>query len=478
MIDQTRDVNRGGATRRALFGLPAVLAAVATALVVPLSGSALPQAPPTNEKPPAISGQAFAGEVLTTTNGEWSQQIVAFGYQWYRCDSTGGNCVPIANGRFQTYELQDDDVGRTIRVLVSASNAQSETGFSPLSAQTDVVQPGTGAPRLTTEPRITGSPVEGQQLTATPGTWSGRQPISFAFQWMRCGADGGLPDASNCTAISGATSTRYRLAAADVARRMRVRVTARNSLGQRTAASNPTAAVAPGKAPVNTKKPSVSGSWVEGASATVDRGTWTGASSYTYQWLRCNSSGGSCGGIAGATSTQYRLTSSDVGRKVRVNVTARNTAGSTTVLSTESGTVAAAGPAGVIVLPSGERSIPVTSVPRTERLIVDRVAFTPTPVRSRTQVISVQVRVKDTRGYVVRDAQVFIRSTPLVTRAEPSRRPTLTDGWVVFQMTPRSSFPQPRNGYNVQFFVKAYKTGDPALAGVAGYRLVQVPLSR
>jgi hypothetical protein len=26
----------------------------------------------------------------------------------------------------------------------------------------------------------------------------------------------------------------------------------------------------------------------------------------------------------------------------------------------------------------------------------------------------------------------------------------------------------------VQFFVKAYRSGDPALAGVAGYRLVQV----
>jgi hypothetical protein len=28
----------------------------------------------------------------------------------------------------------------------------------------------------------------------------------------------------------------------------------------------------------------------------------------------------------------------------------------------------------------------------------------------------------------------------------------------------------------VQFFVKAYRLGDPALAGIAGTRLVQVPL--
>jgi hypothetical protein len=129
------------------------------------------------------------------------------------------------------------------------------------------------------------------------------------------------------------------------------------------------------------------------------------------------------------------------------------------------------------VLPSGERSIPVTSVPTTARLIVDQVRFEPNPVRSRTAPFSVRVRVKDTRGYVVRDALVFTRSTPLVTTAGQARRPTAADGWVTFQMTPRSTFPTPRNGFNVQFFVKAYRNGDPPLAGVAGYRLVQVRLA-
>ena len=39
-------------------------------------------------------------------------------------------------------------------------------------------------------------------------------------------------------------------------------------------------------------------------------------------------------------------------------------------------------------------------------------------------------------------------------------------------------FPRPalRPAYSVQFFVKAFRQGDPELAGVAGYRLVQVPL--
>jgi hypothetical protein len=37
---------------------------------------------------------------------------------------------------------------------------------------------------------------------------------------------------------------------------------------------------------------------------------------------------------------------------------------------------------------------------------------------------------------------------------------------------PLSTFPSKRGA--VQFLVKAYRSGDPPLAGVAGYRLVQV----
>jgi hypothetical protein len=258
---------------------------------------------------------------------------------------------------------------------------------------------------------------------------------------------------------------------------MRVRVTATNAAGATTVASNPTAAVRPGRAPVNTRLPSVTGSWVEGSMATVNRGTWTVATSFSYQWLRCNNAGGDCARITGATGTSYRLLATDVGRKIRVDVTARNSAGATTMRSTESAVVVPAGPAGVVLLPSGERSIPVTSVPRTERLIVDRVVFTPNVLRSRTGSFLVQVKVKDTRGYVVRDALVFARSTPLVTRAGQPRRPTSNDGTTVFQMDPRRTFPLVRRTA-LQFFVKAYRAGDHPLAGVAGYRLVQVPVRR
>jgi len=221
----------------------------------------------------------------------------------------------------------------------------------------------------------------------------------------------------------------------------------------------------------------VRGDLIVGSVVTADPGGWSGRQSisFSYRWLHCNTQGGDCSSISGATGRNYRLTSADLGHKMRFNVTARNAVGTLTVISGESAIVVEPLPSGAIKLPSGETSIPATSVPRTERLVVSQVVFSPNPVTNAAQVITVRVRVKETRGYVVRDALVFVRSTPRVTSGG-DRQVTTTDGWVTYQLVPNSNF-RVRNGYNVQFFVKAYRSGDPGLAGIAGYRLVQVRTS-
>jgi hypothetical protein len=276
--------------------------------------------------------------------------------------------------------------------------------------------------------------------------------------------------------VSGATSRDHRLGSSDVGFRMRVRVTATNADGSRTAASNATATVV--GPPVSTAPPWPRGAMVVGQVVTAEPGTWSGRApiSFSYRWLRCNSAGGECASIAGGTSRNYRVSSSDVGRKLRFNVTARNSIGSATVISTESGIVTEPLPSGAIRLPNDEISIPAVSVPSNHRLVVSQVTFSPNPVTGRNQVITVRVRTKDTRGFVVRDALVFVRSTPRVTTGG-DRQVTTADGWVTYQLAPNGNFPQPRRGFNVQFFVKAYRSGDPGLAGIAGYRLVQVRLS-
>jgi hypothetical protein len=83
------------------------------------------------------------------------------------------------------------------------------------------------------------------------------------------------------------------------------------------------------------------------------------------------------------------------------------------------------------------------------RLVIDSVHFTPGVVTSRRAPVSVRVHVSDTRGFWVRGALVFVRSTPLVT------------------------FPL-RHGYHVQFFLRTRKEGDSLLSGVSSRRLAQV----
>lgn len=200
------------------------------------------------------------------------------------------------------------------------------------------------APDNTSEPTISGTAAPGQTLTATAGTWSGA-PTSFAFQWVRCGADGGLPDGSNCPFIPGASTTAYVVSSADVGSRLRFRVTAANADGQETAASNATALIS--AVPVSTSDPAITGSAVEGQTLKATAGGWsstTAITSFNYQWVRCgadggNPSGSSCPAIGGATSSSYTLVAADVGRRMRVRVTATNSSGSATAASNATGIV-------------------------------------------------------------------------------------------------------------------------------------------
>jgi hypothetical protein len=457
---------------------------------------------PVSTGDPVVSGASFEGSTLSTTTGTWSGTSLTYGYQWVRCWADGGlpdgsNCPSIPGATGSSYTLVAADIGHRLRVQVTASNsAGSATAASNPSA---LVEQSTtaGPPRSVVEPSIDGTLVLGRVVFASVGTWAGETPITYAYQWMRCGADGGLADASNCTAISGAATSTYTLAADDVGARLRVRIAASNSLGAQAVASNATATVQSSSttpsqaAPTNTRSPVIFGLPVRGEQLTSGVGLWTGTTPlvFSYRWLRCPSSGGQasgsdCTAITGATATQYELTADDVGRRIRAQVTARNTLGSATATSDATALVTAAGttpppppttlPPGAIRLPDGKYSIPVTSVSEPQRLVAQQILFTPNPVRSRQRPLELRIRVLDTRGYVVRDALVFARSTPLLTSA-PGEQRTARDGWVRLRMTLHADFPL--GGQSVQFFVRVRKPSDDLLTGVSNRRLVQVATS-
>jgi hypothetical protein len=130
--------------------LPRLLTAAATLVglvaVVTLfagtgfAGSSAAQAnyAPTSTTPPTISGTPQTGQVLTASTGGWSYQTTpTYTYQWLRCDANGAACVAIGGATAATHQVVSDDVGHTLRVTVSAQNAQG--AGSSTSAQTAVV---------------------------------------------------------------------------------------------------------------------------------------------------------------------------------------------------------------------------------------------------------------------------------------------------------------------------------------------------
>ena len=296
---------------------------------------------PANTVAPTITGTARDGEELTAQDGTWTgTEPITFRYQWQRCDLNGTACTDIADATAKTYTAQDADANSTLVVVVTGHNAAGDaTATSTATGRVEGI-----APTNTTAPTIDGTPRVGQTLAARTGDWDGTGPIAFAYQWQSCDADG-----ANCTGISGATGASYAPVAGDVGHALRVAVTATGPGGTASMTSGPTDPVqtAPAQptAPANTARPTITGTAEDGARLTADEGTWTGTDpiDVSFQWQRCNTAN-ECTDIRDATARDYTATSDDVGQRLQVVVTARNTVGDATATSQSTARVAAVAP--------------------------------------------------------------------------------------------------------------------------------------
>jgi hypothetical protein len=188
----------------------------------------------------------------------------------------------------------------------------------------------------------------GDDVTASPGSWSGPETPAFGYQWKRCDSAG-----ANCAVISGANQQTYELQAADGNRTIRVTVTATIAgVGSSNATSAPTELVASqGPSLAKDSAPSIrffAGAPIDGTPVTVDPGKWEGTTpiTFSYLWERCNASGDDCA-LIGNTGASYTPTTADIGFTLRVKVTATNAGGSTTEESDPTPRVAGLAPANV-----------------------------------------------------------------------------------------------------------------------------------
>lgn len=328
------------------------------------------------------------------------------------------------------------------------------------------------APERAGDPVISGSAVEGQTLTTSNGTWIGSEPMTFEYRWLRCDASGGGTDGVDCATIPGETRQTYVLSDADAGHTVRSRVIATNADGTASANSNPTSVVQPSStagAPQNTSPPTISGTPQENQTLTANRGSWQGGQpmTSTYQWRRCDSTGGSCSNISGATGSTYVLKGVDVGRTLRVTVTATNALGSGSATSTPTAVVTKAG------APSGA-AISVNDVVLPNRLIIDRVSFSPLVLRSRRPVVAA-FRVSDLNNHPVQGALVYVVGIPFGNTTTPPEQATGADGYVTFVVRPTHRLQMHRTR-SQPFFVRARKPGDRLIGGVSIRRLVNLSI--
>jgi hypothetical protein len=217
-------------------------------------------------------------------------------------------------------------VGKIAKALrVGAAAVVVAALFSPgLAGGAEATARAPGSPRKgppvnTALPVISGVALGGETLSCSPGTWTGRPPLSFSFQWLRDEA-----------AIPGAGEATYLVPASGEGFTLTCQVTASNRAGQQAARSLGISVLATccdgasgATPPVNIKPPVVSGSPVPGSALSCSPGVWSGTPppSLSYHWLRDGVA------IAGETGPEYTVPKVEAPTRLACEVRASNAAG-------------------------------------------------------------------------------------------------------------------------------------------------------
>ncbi len=278
---------------------------------------------PVNTVAPSIAGAPEVGRSLSATNGTWNGSS-SLSYRWQRCP-VGGVCADISGATAATYTLVAADVGNLVRVRVTSTNSGGAT-----PAFSAPIGPVTAAAFTVSQSIANGQQSSGRvSWTATvSGISTGSiRNVVFSIDGTARWTESWSPYVFNGDGQTLDTTT-----LSNGSHVFSVTATA-TSGATATATATATVSNLPVSLPVNTVLPSVSGFPRVGTTLTTSNGTWQNATSFTYRWLRCNGSGGSCTAISGATAAAYTVTTSDVGFRLRSRVTGVNAAGSTSATS-------------------------------------------------------------------------------------------------------------------------------------------------
>ncbi|HEV3310685.1 MAG TPA: CARDB domain-containing protein [Chloroflexota bacterium] len=322
------------------------------------------------DEPASVNqGTELVRGVIITNKGDTPAQNVTFTdnsgwFPYFRTDS-GGTCAPYYTGIgrggrvyagvscavgtipadsqakvYYEYIISAHQSPATYNAAVRVATSTPQTTSSTPSGTATIavtVPSSPVSPSLIVPPALAGIAVVGDDLSTTAGSWNGTPTITQTYQWQQCDANG-----ANCADISQATQSTYTVQESDIGLTIRAAVIATNGGGGTTTYSTVSAAVIPAQLPRNTTAPSISGGdpqpnfrWYSSP------GSWTGTPTivFAYQWQLCNGDLTTCNDIQGATGTFYDIQTGDIGSRLRLRVTAANSAGPVIAYSNASGVI-------------------------------------------------------------------------------------------------------------------------------------------
>lgn len=358
--------------------------------------------PPVNTSPPAVSGAAQVGQTLVASPGTWTGST-ALAFQWQSCDSAGDGCFDIVGATSGSYPLTTADLGTRIRVTVTATgdggeasassaptplvidpsdlatfgqatpgaaSAATGNGFKfgtifPLAQTGTLVDlafyaaGGTSAQEFVPVVYSVGGSGEPDALLAqgSPVTVPAAQPAGWVVAPL---PQLSLPAGSYLLGLLSGPNSRGALVYFDHVpgsgwfNRDKYPVPS-PSFGPSSRSDQLLSLhvdYKPGQLPANGTPPSVTGTPIVGETLSALPGDWQPSAgiAFAYQWLRCSPHGGDCASIAAATAASYVPTGADVGKALRVRVTASNATGAGSATSPLTAPVVAGLPSSIASL--------------------------------------------------------------------------------------------------------------------------------
>ena len=265
---------------------------------------------PVNTGLPRVTGQPYAGRVLTCDPGTWDAALASYDVAWLR------DGLPIPGATDLEHTVTSADVATELACAVTAHAADGASS-APTTSEVFPIPGAHSPPYVLERPVIRGEARSGSVLRCSDGTWTGPEPTSYLRGWLR---DGQLLPGTNAPEYLVTDNDRYHELTC------RVAAVNRNGTGK-VALSDPvdvddSSGGGHVGSPENVERPRIVGRARLGAVLYCDPGRWRNAPVFGYVWRRDGAP------IGGSEKDRYEVLGDDLRHRLTCLVTGTNPSGS------------------------------------------------------------------------------------------------------------------------------------------------------